>query len=138
VVERGAVLRERERPAGQRPREHVGHRHVAKDAAALHAVEALAAGGEPGEDDVVTLLDGRDPGADGLHDARALVAEHHRERVRGRAGDHVPVAVTDPARGDPHRHLAWARLGKLDVLDRQPRVDLPEDSCAHSGRLYDR
>ena len=35
-----------------------------------------------------------------------LVAGHHRQRVRGRAGDHVPVAVADAARREPHGHLA--------------------------------
>ena len=82
---------------------------------------------------MVALLDGRDLGADRLDHAGALVAEHDRQRVRGRAGDHVPVAVADAARGDPHRHFARTGLGELDVLDRQRPVDLPEDGCAHAG-----
>ena len=66
-----------------------------------------------------------------LDDARPLVAEHGRERVRGCTGDHVPVAVADAARGEPHRHLAWPWVGGVDVLDAQRSVDLAEDGGAH-------
>src|SRR3989442_1045014 len=82
------------------------------------AGRAAAAVRERREDDRVALLDGRDPGADGLDDARALVAEDDRRRVRDRAVDHAQVGVAEPGRLDRDADLAGAGVLDAHVLDR--------------------
>ena len=73
--------------------------------------------------------------ADCFHDARAFVAEHHRERVDHRAAVHdVEVRPADAGRGDPHEHLAGAGRVDLDLLERAaPSSTLADDDglCAH-------
>lgn len=66
-----------------------------------------------------------------LDAAGSLVPEHGRERVRGTASDHVPVAVAHAARREADRHLTAARGSELDVLDAPGPVDLAEDWGAH-------
>ena len=87
-----------------------------------------------GEKSVTTWSPGaseRDALADPLDDARALVAEHGR-RVPGRvgAGGRVEVGVADAARDEPHEHLARARLGEVDLLNRERRTELLEHGGA--------
>ena len=67
--------------------------------------------------------------ADGLDDARALVAEHHRQVVRPDAVHDVQIGAAHARGGDAHAHLAGLRLGELDLLDAQRRAGLPQ----HSG-----
>ena len=65
-------------------------------------------------------------GADGLDDARALVAEHHRQVVGPHAVHDVQVGAADAGSGDAHAHLARLRLAELDLLDAQRSARLPQ------------
>ena len=94
-----------------------------------------------GENSVTTWSPGATsvtPVADRLHHARALVAEHRR-RVAGRVGARrgVQVGVADAAGDQAHQHLARARLGQIDLLDRERLPELLEDGGAdlHAGRV---
>ena len=75
-------------------------------------------------------LDRIDADAD-LHDhAGHLMAVHRRQRPAPRAIDERDVAVTDAARQDAHRDLAWSRRLKLDVLHRERLSELVTYSSA--------
>src|SRR5262249_24054881 len=78
---------------------------------------AAAAVRQGREDDGVALLDARDPGADGLDDARPLVAQHDRHRVGDGAVDDALVRVTQSGGTDRHPHLARAGIAHGDALD---------------------
>ena len=92
---------DREPLAGQVALEDRGA-HVADRLLAARAVAAVAAVGDERADDVVAGLDPGDARADLLDDARALVAEHHRQPG-------LEVAV-----GDVHVGVAQARVGVAD------------------------
>ena len=70
----------------------------------------------------------RDAVADLLDDAGAFVPEHGR-RVAGRvgAGGGVEIGVADAAGDEAHENLAGARLGEVDLADRERRTELLED-----------
>ena len=99
--------------------------------ARVDAVDALAALRREEGDDVVAGRDRGDPVADLLDHPGALVAEHGR-RVARRIGarGRVQVGVADPAGFEPHQHLARARLGQVDLLDRQRLPELLEHGGA--------
>ena len=99
------------------------------------AVDALAALGREQRHDVVAGLKERDPLADLLDHAGALVAEHRRGVAgRVRARRRVEVGVADAAGLEPHQHLARARLLELDLLHGQRLPELLENGRAHSHR----
>ena len=58
---------------------------------------------------MIALGNGLDPLADGHDHTGAFVAEHGGKRVRGPAGDDVPVTVADAGRGNAHLDLAEPR-----------------------------
>ena len=88
---------------------------------------AAAAGGHPRERDRIAHLRRQHAGPDGVDDARALVAEHHRQVVRPGAVHDVEVGAADAGGGDAHAHLARLRLAELDLLDAQRSAGLPQD-----------
>ena len=94
------------------------------------AVRALTAGSEA-EHHVVALGQALDAGADRLHDAGALVAEHEGQRHLQPAGGHAEVGVADPrsAQGDPH--LALAGIAQLHLLDGQGLAGLAQQGGGH-------
>ena len=94
---------------------------------AAEALLALAAEPREAGDDVVAGLHVGDTGADRLHDAGALVAEHQRAP----SADHqalgdVEVAVADAGGHRPHQHLPVAGRVEGDGLDGERLVRLPE------------
>ncbi|HKG38521.1 MAG TPA: hypothetical protein VKB25_05990 [Conexibacter sp.] len=70
--------------------------------------------------------DAGDVGADRLDDSRALVAEHGGQRQRHAARLRGEVGVADADAADANEHLAAGRLGKLDLFQRQRRVELAQ------------
>ena len=69
-------------------------------------------------DHVVALLQRHDARPDIDHDARALVAEDHREEALGiAAGARELVGVADARRLDLDQHLAELRPFEIDGLD---------------------
>ena len=82
---------------------------------------ALAADRPPVEDHEVARRDIGDVGADGLDDARGLVAEQEREVVVDAALAVVQVGVADPAGLDLHHGLARTGVRHVDrdELDRR-------------------
>lgn len=109
----------------------VADREAAVGATAA-AVQALAALGREERDDVVADDQRRDPGADLLDDAGALVAEH-AGGVAGRVGTGrgVEVGVADAAGVQPDEHLARLRLREVDVLDHQRLSELLQHGGAN-------
>src|SRR5256885_16523111 len=102
------------------------------------AGEALReAAAKPGEAryHVIAGPQRRDVGADHLHDAGALVAEHDGpiERPAPLAVDDVQVAVADAGGRRAHQDLAARRLVDLDGLDRE-RLLPPGEECGPSLR----
>jgi hypothetical protein len=81
---------------------------------------------------VIALGDTRDPVPQILDDSGALVAEHHRERIRRCARDDVPVAVANAAGGQADGDLARAGPRELEVLEDERLVDGPEDGSTHA------
>ena len=112
-VERGAVQQ------GHRLGGVAGVEAVPGPAAATGA--AAAAGGAPGEDDVVAGAQVGDAGADGLDDARGLMAEQEREFVVDRAVPVVQIGVADAAglHGDEDFARAGVRHQDRLHLDRR-------------------
>src|SRR4051812_19898164 len=73
-----------------------------------------------------------DVGAGPLDYARALVAEHGRGVAGGvGAGGRVEVRVADAAGREPDQDLAGARLGELDLLDRERLPEALQNGRAH-------
>jgi hypothetical protein len=76
------------------------------------------------------VVAGRHPGhagADLLDDARALVAEHHREPALDVALHHVQVGVAQPGVGVPDQDLALLGAAELELLDLQRLAGLVDD-----------
>ena len=102
------------------------------------AVEALAAGGTPVEDDVIAGLDVGHARADGIDHARAFMPADDGQRVARRAGDEMIIAVADAAGGELDAHFARARLGEVERFDgeggvrlaQQRRLNLHEIVCS--------
>ena len=77
-------------------------------------------------------------GADGLDDARALVAEHGRARRRRRAVDRVQVGVADAARVQAHERLARVRRLELELGDLEPSARLGQHGRTNLHSVTDR
>src|SRR5438128_926220 len=108
----------------------------AADAEVGMAGKALrTAAAKPGEarHHVIAGAQRRDVGADRLHDAGTLVAEHDGaiERPAALAVDHVQVAVADAGGRRAYQDLAARRLVDLDGLDRERLVRLAKDRGLH-------
>ena len=108
---------------------------------------ALAAFRRVERDDVVALLQRRDAGADVDDDARAFVAEDHREQAFGIAArTREFIRMADAGRLDLDQHFAGLRAGEIDVDDFERLAGLPGDGSARlhcssalfpvSGRVY--
>src|SRR5262249_39778481 len=102
--ERLRVLRARRVPALRRP-----------SGLARRAAPAV---GERREDDRVAFLHRRHAGADGVDDARALVTEDDRRRIRDRAVDDAEIRVAEARGADRDAHPADAGVLHAPVLDR--------------------
>src|SRR5262249_16567504 len=63
----------------------------------------------------VALPEAFDLLADGLHDAGALVAEHHRPRTLPLALHHVQVGAADADRDNADEHLVRPGLAQVDL-----------------------
>ena len=131
-------------PARPQARAAVGHAvevraDLAQRRRARGAGAAAAARRHPRERDRVAHPGRQHARADGLDDARALVAEHHRQVVRPDAVHDVQIGAADARGGDAHAHLAGLRLGELDLLDAQrraasPTALRPSSACAQHRR----
>ena len=66
---------------------------------------------------MIAGFDACDAWADRLDDARAFVPGDARHRMLGRAGDEMPIAVTDAAGGDAHEDFARARRIERERFD---------------------
>ena len=84
---------------------------------------------------MVAFGDRLDPVAHCADHSSSFVAEHGWQRVRCRARDDVPVAVTDAARRQANLDLAGAGLAELDLLHRHGLVELSEHGGAHNAIL---
>ena len=95
------------------------------------AEAALAAHIDEGKDDVVAFGKIADALAHVLHHARALVAEHQRQRQRDRAGYRREIGMAHAAGAQAHQHLA--ALGRVDAdffdLDRLIVLAAENRSC---------
>lgn len=92
------------------------------------AVGAGAAVGERGQGDVVAGGDVRDPGAHGLDDAGALVAEDDGRGERDGPVDDGQIAVAEPGGGDPDEHLPRTRVPYLQVVDDLDLLPVEDDT----------
>src|SRR5439155_18459989 len=124
--DRLAVLRE----PGRLLRAAHGRRALAEVRASGDAVLARAAEGREAADHVVAGRHVTHLAAHALDDARRLVPEYGRQRLRERSFEDVEVAVADPGRSGADEHLAWPRRIDPDVLDTERLADR-----AHHGRL---
>ena len=109
-----------EQRAGERPRAG----DLAERPPAGAAGAALSACGHEAEHDMVPDDEARDVLADGLDDARPLVAEDDRPAaVAQRPVGEVDVGMADACRGDTDQHLAAPGRIERHLLDRdrQPR-----------------
>ena len=119
----------------QRAARHVHGHDLAQGRPSSAALRAAAARRHEAERDAIARRDVRDAGGDGLHEARALVAEHHRPPVSAQhAVGEVDVGVADPRRGDPHLDLAGAGWVEPDRLDLDGAPGFAEHGCAHRDR----
>jgi len=91
------------------------------------AVETVAAMRIPRTDDMVAGTDLRDLVTDRFDDARTLVPEHDRQRVRERTLNHFEIGVAQTARTYAHEHIRRRERRHGQRLDREGRVDLVED-----------
>ena len=121
--------------AARKPRRPVGKEALvlllpdrqAQIRAVAQTVDALAALRREERHDVVAGRQRRDALADVLDDAGALVTEHGRG-VAGRIGARrgVEIGVADAAGDEAHQHLSGARLGQLELPDRERSPELLE------------
>ena len=119
-------------PGRARGHLHLGRladRHVPGQAELAVAAEHRQAG-----DHVVARLHVGDVAADGLDDARGLVAEHGRRGPRPLALHEVEVAVAQARRGGADQDFARTRVVDLDVLDGQRLVGGVVDGGFHGVR----
>ena len=99
-----------------------------------HAEVAAAAGGRPGEDDVVADLETLGVRPDGLDHARSLVAQHDGHgHARPAAVGRVQTAVTDTARDHADEDLARARRLEVELFHLQRLALLEKNRRAHEG-----
>ena len=87
----------------------------------------MAAVRAPRERDAIADGDEPDTGADRLHDACSLVADHRRQAARLEPVHRLPVGVAQARRRDPDADFAGPRIGDVDRLDREPPVRLAQD-----------
>ena len=88
---------------------------------------ALAALGDPRDDDVVAGLDAGDALADLLDDACALVAEHDGGHPHQRAVLHRQVGVADARGAHPYLDLTRVGLVEIDVVDLEGLLESGEN-----------
>ena len=117
MLDRLAVPREPRRPVREAALALLLADRQAEIRPRREAVDTLSALRREERDDVIALGDGGDTLADALDDAGALVTEYGR-RVAGRvcARRRVEIGVADPARDQPHEHLAGLRLSQVELL----------------------
>src|SRR5580698_2852361 len=70
-------------------------------------------------------------GADLLDDARGLMAEHRRQRVRIKPLHEMQVGMTEPGDAGADQNLARSGLLQADILDHQRLVDFMQDGGLH-------
>jgi hypothetical protein len=100
--------------------------------ARVAAVDALAALRREERDDVIARRHRCDAVAYPFDNACAFVAEHCRDVAgRIRARRRVEVGMANAARDETNEHFAGARLGELDLLDRERGTKLLENRGAH-------
>ena len=134
AVDRLAVGREPRRAVGQRPGADARPQRQAGGRAAGEARPALAAGGRPGEDHAIAGGQAVHVGADGLDDAGALVAEHHRPRPHPLALDDVEVGAADADGVDAHERIARPGPLEVDRADDERGARRLEERRAHPHR----
>ena len=98
-------------------------------------MEAVAAGADQGDDDVIALGQRFDAGADLFDHAGGLVAAEHRHGAAPGALDVVDVAVADGAGGEPDPDLAGPGRVELEVFDHQRLAVFLADGGFHGGVL---
>lgn len=130
AVDAVRAVSERGRAVGSFGEEIVGEEPIAVRLVAVVAARARTAGIE-GHDDVITRHDLRDALAHGLHDAGALVSQHHGLRGRQHAVTDDEVGVADARRDDANEDLARSRIIELERLERQRGVRCAGDGCAN-------
>ena len=136
VLQDGAVAGAQPRGAvGQIAGDRLAPDRLAQGAPSRPARRAHPARRNHGEHHVVARCDSGDSVADGLHDAGALVAQHHRPAAGAEAAvSEVDVGVADPGRGDPDEHLAGPWRRQLHRLDRRHPPGLTQDAGPHRQR----
>jgi hypothetical protein len=77
----------------------------------------MAAARDEHHDDVIARREILDSRPEPLDDTGGFVPEHHRGRTRPVAVDDREIGMAQPGGGDAHEHLAWSRLGELDLAD---------------------
>src|SRR5207245_6093741 len=122
------------RPVGQHPVVHRVRRRGAQVDTSLQAEAAAPARRREREDDVLADPARVDSLADGLDDAGALVAEHHRQRHRPLAVEQREVAPTDTRGAEPYEHLVAPRLLELKLVDAERSSGSLEDSSRDPHR----
>jgi hypothetical protein len=85
---------------------------------------------------VIPGVDVRDTGADRLDRPGSLMPEHHREGVRGRPGDDMPITVADTRGPDAHENFALTRFPEVDLAhpDRLSYSGKDGGTCLHEGK----
>ena len=114
-------------PVHRQPRGPIDERAGADGAVERHtggrpaatALRALAAGRRPGQDDLVARPQLRHLVPDGLDDAGALVAQHHRRRPHPFALDLVEIRAADSNRGHADHNFVGAGFPDVHVRDVQ-------------------
>ena len=88
---------------------------------------AVAAIGEPRQEDVIPRLQSVHARSHLLDDAGALVPQHDGKLGRVDPLGDVEVGVADTARRHPHEHLAGLRRVELELLDDERLAERPQD-----------
>src|SRR5207245_404212 len=100
------------------------------------AVEAMTAARVPRADDVITGSHQRHAGADGLHQAGALVAEHDRHGIDELTLDHLEVGVAETAGPELHQHVVGPERLQRQTLDDEGLADLVEHGGPERGGAH--
>ena len=116
MVDGCAVLREPRRAVQKGARPFLRQKLLAERGQVVQATRTQPAVGCPVQRHEIPDFYLAHAGADRFDGSRALVTGNDGGRDLGRAGDQVPVRVTDPRGLHLHQNLARARVCKLHLL----------------------
>ena len=129
MVYRLPIQREPRRPIQHGPAPDRAHIRGAQAGLVIQAVKTVAAIGRPVERYVIPRLDAGDTRPNSCNLSGAFVSGNNWQRVPGRAGDQMPIAVADPGCRQFHQDFACLGRGQIQSHHLEGGVYFKQYSC---------